>query len=257
LWFCIYGCATDCGVWSNETYESELSIDEIDRRYGCECRPTVENDMKISPPLLRCTPRNWLAKYDMQLHNYGSVAAKYCASAYFTIIGLSTVGFGDVTPSNDLERFFSIICVLIGALIFAIVIGSVSEIAQQTNQFESSVQGSVQSLADFLEHRNVTDLNCKIIQRQITYSSQKAPHLWTDAHKMLEALPRHLRKSLMKHLMTEQLGFAIQGFPIFFKMDAELRATFLLLLRPVLLGDQDFLFEALDVGREGHKEYET
>jgi hypothetical protein len=61
----------------------------------------------------------------------------------------------------------------------------------------------------------------------------------------------------MKHLMTEQLGFAIQGFPIFFKMDAELRATFLLLLRPVLLGDQDFLFEALDVGREGHKVYKT
>lgn len=35
-------------------------------------------------------------------------------------------------------------------------------------------------------------------------------------------------------------------------MDAELRATFLLLLRPVLLGDQDFLFEALDVGREAY-----
>ena len=74
---------------------------------------------------------------------------------------------------------------------------------------------------------------------------------------MLETIPRHLRKSLMKHLVTEQLGFAIQGFPIFFKMDSELRATFLLLLRPVLLGDQDFLFEALDVGREGHKENET
>jgi len=29
------------------------------------------------------------------------------------------------------------------------------------------------------------------------------------------------------------------------------------LLRPVLLGDQDFLFEALDVGREGHKVYKT
>jgi len=74
---------------------------------------------------------NWLAKYDPDLHNHGSIADKYVASAYFTIIGLSTVGFGDISPANTTERMYSIVLTLLGAVVFAIVIGSVSEIAQQ------------------------------------------------------------------------------------------------------------------------------
>lgn len=74
---------------------------------------------------------NWLSKYDSSLHNHGTIADKYVASAYFTIISLSTVGFGDITPANDLERGYQIICTLLGALIFAIVIGIAQEIAQQ------------------------------------------------------------------------------------------------------------------------------
>ena len=71
----------------------------------------------------------------MALHNHGTIADKYVASAYFTIIGLSTVGFGDITPANDLERFYSIMITLLGALIFAIVIGTAQEIAQQVRAF--------------------------------------------------------------------------------------------------------------------------
>jgi hypothetical protein len=72
-----------------------------------------------------------MAKYDMDLHESGSTEDKYVASAYFTIICLSTVGFGDINPSNHYERLYSIFLTLLGAVVFAIVIGSVSEIAQQ------------------------------------------------------------------------------------------------------------------------------
>jgi hypothetical protein len=76
---------------------------------------------------------NWLAKYDMNQFLFGSWGDKYVTSAYFTIVGLSTVGFGDITPANTTERILSIVFVLLGALLFAIVIGSVSEIAQQVH----------------------------------------------------------------------------------------------------------------------------
>ena len=94
--------------------------------YGCACHPA-------SAGYENCRPVNWLAKYDMHQFQFGSWGDKYVTSAYFTIVGLSTVGFGDITPANTTERVVSIICTLLGALLFAIVIGSVSEIAQQVH----------------------------------------------------------------------------------------------------------------------------
>jgi hypothetical protein len=120
--------STDCGVWISEMDDalSERTGKGGEVAYGCSCRPAragYEN----------CKPVNWLAKYDMNQFLFGSWGDKYVTSAYFTIVGLSTVGFGDITPANTTERILSIVFVLLGALLFAIVIGSVSEIAQQVH----------------------------------------------------------------------------------------------------------------------------
>jgi len=45
----------------------------------------------------------------------------------------------DINPSNDFERLFSIILTLAGAVVFAIVLGSVSEIAQQVSSDTSNL----------------------------------------------------------------------------------------------------------------------
>lgn len=56
-------------------------------RYGCECQASL-NGSDV------CEPLNWLAKYDMQLYQHGDLGQQYVTAAYFTIISLSTVGFG-------------------------------------------------------------------------------------------------------------------------------------------------------------------
>merc|ERR1711939_206272 len=114
-----------------------------------------------------------------------------------------------------------------GALVFAIVIGSVSEIAQQRNHFEVALSDTVHMISDFLEHRNVPeDISNRII-KHITFSSQRAPHLYTP--DQLHLLPASLRQSLMNHLVNEQLGTIVQTYPLFLNMDPELRVNFLLL----------------------------
>lgn len=66
---------------------SSFSAEDLDKRYGCECPASILGDQV-------CEPVNWLAKYDEQLAKNGDIGQKYVTSAYFTIIGLSTVGFG-------------------------------------------------------------------------------------------------------------------------------------------------------------------
>jgi len=171
-------------------------------------------------------------------------------AAYFTIISLSTVGFGDINPSNDFERLFSIILTLAGAVVFAIVLGSVSEIAQQRNHFEVALSNTVHTISDFLEHRNVPEDVAARIIKHITFASQKAPHLY--APDQLNLLPPVLRHQLMQQIVNEQLGTVVQTYPIFLNMDPGLRVKFLLLLRPIALLHEEYLYEALDIAEEAY-----
>ena len=158
----------DCGVFTDGRRAADPQAS-----YGCECR----TQQYLTPDRKGlCTPVNWLYKYDSDLHDNGDAMHKYVACVYFTMIGLSTVGFGDITPANTEERVLSVIYTLIGAVVFAVVIGSVTEIAQRNNKFEEAVSSTVHSMMDFLVHRNVPEDLLKSIERQIKYASARAPH---------------------------------------------------------------------------------
>ena len=49
-----------------------------------------------------------------------------------------------------------------------------------------------------------------------------------------------------------QLGTVVQTYPIFLNMDPGLRVKFLLLLRPIALLHEEYLYEALDIAEEAY-----
>lgn len=52
----------------------------------------------------------------------------YLLSLYFQIQTITTVGYGDVNPSNDHERLFVIILMFLGASAFSLAAGQISSI---------------------------------------------------------------------------------------------------------------------------------
>ena len=64
-----------------------------------------------------CLNRNWLSEYDDRLiiESEGATSAsKYLASVYFAVVALTTVGFGDITPTNDEVSTLGMRCQLWG-----------------------------------------------------------------------------------------------------------------------------------------------
>jgi hypothetical protein len=64
---------------------------------------------------------------------------RYLASIYFAIVAFSTVGFGDVTPTNDSERLCALVLCLMGALVFAYCVGSISSLFAEGSTTEAAV----------------------------------------------------------------------------------------------------------------------
>lgn len=74
---------------------------------------------------------NWVtAKIgDDEISNF----ALYMMSFYFVSTTVTTVGYGDMFPTNTIERFFAIIMLFVGVMCFASISGSLTSIITQSD----------------------------------------------------------------------------------------------------------------------------
>ena len=81
--------------------------------------------------------RNWLVGKlssliddgeNLSLEPRDDIIRKYVLSAYFCLQTMSTVGYGDVNPTNSKERIFAIVVMLFGVVVFSFISGSLSSI---------------------------------------------------------------------------------------------------------------------------------
>jgi hypothetical protein len=55
-----------------------------------------------------------------------SQSARYLTSVYWALMTISTVGYGDIVATTNLEKVWALCSMLFGALIFAMITGSIS-----------------------------------------------------------------------------------------------------------------------------------
>lgn len=55
---------------------------------------------------------------------------KYVYSLYFGVVTITTIGYGDITPSNWIECLFLIIALLISSSLYAYLINSIGNLME-------------------------------------------------------------------------------------------------------------------------------
>ena len=73
---------------------------------------------------------SWVTAYDDGTVFDGPLAKQYLYSMYWALTTLTTVGYGDITPTTDIERRFTCVALLFGALIFAYILGDIGSLLQ-------------------------------------------------------------------------------------------------------------------------------
>lgn len=103
--------------------------------------------------------------YNTSIGNITDFSA-YITALYFTTSSLTSVGFGNVSATTNVEKVFSIIIMLIGALMHAVVFGNVTAIIQRMYARRSQYQTRLRDLKDFFKLHRVPK---QLRQRMIDY----------------------------------------------------------------------------------------
>jgi hypothetical protein len=67
--------------------------------------------------------RVWCSYIDLE-----SEMKVYLAAIYWAMVTLTTIGYGDITPTNESERAFCLFSSMVGALVFGYMIGELVRI---------------------------------------------------------------------------------------------------------------------------------
>eukprot|EP00286_Rhodomonas_abbreviata_P000318 CAMPEP_0181290624 /NCGR_PEP_ID=MMETSP1101-20121128/1514_1 /TAXON_ID=46948 /ORGANISM="Rhodomonas abbreviata, Strain Caron Lab Isolate" /LENGTH=1212 /DNA_ID=CAMNT_0023394923 /DNA_START=415 /DNA_END=4052 /DNA_ORIENTATION=- len=133
------------------------------------------------------------------------VARKWLLSMYFVNTIFTTVGFGDISGTNDVERTFCIIVMWVGTGVFAIIINGLQQAGAEMNERNREKNQQVQKVVRFMRERSVPAWMEQEVQTWIAFHIDRNTAA-TERDEVLKSLPPKLRNSLVLQINSRMFS---------------------------------------------------
>ncbi|CAN8061639.1 unnamed protein product [Agarophyton chilense] len=142
----------------------------------------------------------WTAEDYVPADLYG----KYMTALYFSVYTITTIGYGDVTPENTVERTYTTVIMFLGAACFAYIISQVSNISVELNNSSERFRQTMDSLTDLQQAR---DLPQELVTpiRQYFHRANRSPELECE-RDLLDRMTREHRLQVLKYVYSTRLS---------------------------------------------------
>ncbi|MDM8538809.1 ion transporter, partial [Desulfobacterales bacterium HSG17] len=169
---------------------------------------------------------------------------QYLRSLYWTITTMTTVGYGDITPVLDIEYLLAILVMMMGASMYAFIIGNIASLFSNLDSTKSNFFNKIESVTQYLKSRQVPhDL---ILQLRRYYEYQWDIHKGGKENELLDDLPVQFRLKILRHLIRE----LIEQVPLFKYCSPALRNELLTALKPQTYAPGIYIAREGETGKE-------
>lgn len=181
-----------------------------------------------------------------------SALTQYMHSLYWTVITMTTVGYGDITPGTNIEYLFATITALIGASLYAFIIGNIASILSNLDAAKTRFKNRLIAVSQYMQQRDVpVSLNKKVKEYYeylwIRYRGQREDQFFND-------LPESLRTEIVTYMAKD----FIETAPIFKSCSLSLKNVLLAALKQQTYPPDCFVVQEGEKGNEiifiGHGE---
>lgn len=182
----------------------------------------------------------WIAlgKFDPQADR----ATNYIRALYWTITTITTIGYGDITPTSNEQTLYTMFVQLIGAGMYGYIIGNLASLLANSDLARTQFRAKLEKVQTFLQYRDVPQDLQESIRTYYDY-------VWNnrrgfDESAVLQDLPQSLKLQVALHLNRE----IIEKVPMFRGAPDELVRQIVLNLRPQLFTPGDYVFRKGELG---------
>lgn len=185
---------------------------------------------------------SWLI--DSNLDN-ASIATQYMKSLYWSITTLTTVGYGDITPTSNLEIAFTLLVMILGVSMYAFIIGNVASVVSSLDASQAKFREQLDQVQSYMRDRNIPPY----LQAQVRDYYQ---YLWecnrnTSSDKdFLDEIPNSLKTKIYLYLYQELL----EKVPLFQDADSACIEALVVKLKPRILPPNDYIIREEQLGHE-------
>lgn len=184
---------------------------------------------------------SWMRKNEMIDE---SVLSQYIAAIYWSIMTMTTVGYGDISPQTDSERVYSIATMVFGGCFYAYVIATLSSIVTNQDANQRLVSERMDSIQSFMRIRRFPKQLMRRVRKYYRHYYEMKSALHESA--ILEDLSPALRSEVVLFLVDR----SVMQNPLFQQMSPKSFARLLRILYPLKLEKDEFLFHEGDIGEE-------
>ncbi|MBL6991079.1 MAG: cyclic nucleotide-binding domain-containing protein [Bacteriovoracaceae bacterium] len=128
----------------------------------------------------------------------------YNKSIYWTITTLTTIGYGDITPSTNIGRIYTMAIMILGVGVYGIVIGNVNRMLVNADRHLEQSRKKISDLNLFMKHYEIPkDL------KEATYEYYKhhfQDHLSDNDSQIISDLPFALKSELQIYMSLKLLN---------------------------------------------------
>jgi hypothetical protein len=82
----------------------------------------------------------------------------YLKAYYFSIVTISTIGYGDYSPKNTPEMYFSILSNVFSSGLMAYTINSIGNIIMEIKNRYKTIDDAVNTINNYMNNKNISSV---------------------------------------------------------------------------------------------------
>lgn len=186
--------------------------------------------------------QKWYVAAGLSPNDEDDVEDKYISSLYWSFTTMTTVGYGDVAPTTNHERFYAIFIMIMGATIFGYVVGSIASLISMLDIADALYKAKMTELGEYLSEQGIP----KALRRECKscYAYSLSLKSVFDERSLLAALSPSLRHEIL--ITIHQV--AVDTLPIFHDQTSTFIADLLSAMHPQLALPNTFVVRNDDLG---------
>eukprot|EP00937_MAST-01D_sp_MAST-1D-sp2_P000148 g148.t1 len=188
---------------------------------------------------------NWLDKYQRGIMGRPAGSGEvYSIALYWSFTTITTVGFGDIVPHTETERYYTIFAMICGVGFYGYFIATMAALLQNLDANEARYLEKMSAINSYMRLRGFPrKLRLRVKRYYKNYFSRKTA---LDEGVILSELSTFLRREVAMFLLSD----IIYTIPFIKGRDPNVLAKILTILKPIAVMPGDNIMEEGEPGEE-------